>query len=77
MIADGVIYIVDSTGALSVIRNSGLSGYGTAAWPRYRPEGFVRGASKAESKPSGCLSLLHHFPFHHFYGAKKVSPASP
>lgn len=36
MIADGVIYIVDTTGALTVIRNSGLHGYGAAPWPRYR-----------------------------------------
>lgn len=33
MIAGGVIYVVDTTGALTVIRNSGLQGYGTAAWP--------------------------------------------
>ncbi len=36
MLADGVIYVVDATGALTVIRNTGLAGYGTAAWPRYR-----------------------------------------
>lgn len=36
MIADGVIYVVDVTGALTVIHNSGLQGYGAAPWPRYR-----------------------------------------
>lgn len=43
MIANGVIYVVDSTGALTVIRNSGLLGYGTAAWPRYRRDNFGSG----------------------------------
>ncbi|MEW6084588.1 MAG: hypothetical protein AB1607_08335 [Chloroflexota bacterium] len=43
MIADGVIYVVDSAGNLTVIRNSGLQGYGTAAWPRYRHDNFGSG----------------------------------
>lgn len=43
MIADGVIYVVDTTGALTVIRNSGLQGYGTAPWPRYRHDNYGSG----------------------------------
>jgi hypothetical protein len=43
MIADGVIYVVDTTGSLTVIRNSGLQGYGTAAWPRYRHDNYGSG----------------------------------
>lgn len=43
MIANGVIYVVDTTGALTVIRNSGLQGYGAAAWPRYRHDNFGSG----------------------------------
>lgn len=43
MIADGVIYVVDSTGALTVIRNSGLNGYGSAVWPRYRHDNYGSG----------------------------------
>lgn len=43
MIVDGVIYVVDSSGALTIIRNSGLQGYGTAAWPRYRHDNFGSG----------------------------------
>lgn len=44
MIANGVIYIVDTTGALTVIHNSGLQGYGTAPWPRYRHDNAGSGA---------------------------------
>lgn len=43
MIVNGVIYVVDTTGALTMIHNSGLQGYGTAAWPRYRHDNFGTG----------------------------------
>ncbi|NWG34376.1 MAG: hypothetical protein HXY42_08035 [Chloroflexi bacterium] len=43
MIAGGAIYIVDSTGSLTVIQNSGLQGYGTAVWPRYRHDNYGSG----------------------------------
>jgi hypothetical protein len=47
LLADGVIYVVDTTGSLTVIRNSGLQGYGTAAWPRYRHDNFGSGLQGA------------------------------
>jgi hypothetical protein len=45
MIADGVMYIVDTTGPLTVIQNSGLQVYGTAVWPRYRHDNYGSGCT--------------------------------
>ena len=36
VIQDGVIYVVQEDGTLNIIENSGVSGYGSAIWPRYR-----------------------------------------
>ncbi|HFQ93100.1 MAG TPA: hypothetical protein ENK32_03755 [Anaerolineae bacterium] len=36
VIHNGVIYVVQEDGTLNVIENSGVSGYGSAIWPRYR-----------------------------------------
>lgn len=46
LIADGVIYVVDTTGALTVIHNSGLQGYGSASWPRYRHDNSGSGVQQ-------------------------------
>ncbi len=58
MIADGVIRAVDTTGSLTVIRNSGLEGYATAAWPRYWHESFGSGLQPVRTclRPR-CLAL--------------------
>lgn len=36
IVAQGVIIVVANDGALTMIANSGLKGYGNAAWPRFR-----------------------------------------
>ncbi len=36
VIRDGVIYVAQEDGTLNIIENSGVNGYGTAVWPRYR-----------------------------------------
>ena len=45
---DGNIYIVQEDGTMNVIENSGLNGYGTAIWPRYRRDN----AGSASLSPS-------------------------
>jgi len=44
MIHEGVIYAVSHDGTLTIIRNSGLEGYGTATWPRYRHDNAGTGS---------------------------------
>ncbi len=36
VIVDGVIYVVQEDGAMNVIHDAGVTGYGQAIWPRYR-----------------------------------------
>ncbi len=36
VVADGTVYVVATDATLSIVRNTGLDGYGTAAWPRFR-----------------------------------------
>ncbi|GAB4270402.1 MAG: hypothetical protein Kow0080_14830 [Candidatus Promineifilaceae bacterium] len=36
VIHNGVIYVVQEDGTVNIIENSGISGYGSAIWPRYR-----------------------------------------
>ncbi len=49
MIANGTIYVVDMGGSLTVIRNSGLQGYGHAQWPRYRHDNRGSGFQQSTS----------------------------
>ncbi len=44
VIHNGVIYVLAADGTLNVIENSGLQGYGTAIWPRYRHDNHGSGA---------------------------------
>lgn len=44
MIHDGVIYTVSHDGTLTIIRDSGIDGYGTATWPRYRHDNAGSGS---------------------------------
>ncbi len=36
VIVDGVVYVLQQDGTMNVVRGTGLSGYGSAIWPRYR-----------------------------------------
>jgi hypothetical protein len=42
MVHDGVVYVRGFDGSLTVIEGSGISGYGTAAWPRFRGDNHGR-----------------------------------
>lgn len=46
VIHDGVVYVLASDATLTVIRNTGLQGYGRAYWPRYRHDNS--GSGRAE-----------------------------
>lgn len=57
VIQDGVIYVVQEDGTLNIIENSGVSGYGTAVWPRYRHDNMGSAALALILLPAALLTV--------------------
>ncbi|RME63430.1 MAG: hypothetical protein D6790_04705, partial [Caldilineae bacterium] len=52
VIHEGVIYVLQEDGTLNIIEDAGVSGYGSAIWPRYRHDNTGSGALTGAASPT-------------------------
>ena len=57
VIHNGVIYVLQEDGALNIIENSGVQGYGNAIWPRYRHDNAGTGQLGAQRLDASAAAL--------------------